>query len=70
MDDLKEDLLDTAAVLKEKLLRIEIRSWLLIGFLLSCGPLFYFLLAFAFVKLSISVFLVGYLLQKAFKQIV
>ena len=69
MDDLKEDLLDTAAVLKEKLLRVEIRSWLLIGILLSCGPLFYLLLAFAFVKFIISGFLVGYLLQKSFKQV-
>jgi len=68
MDDLKEDLLDTAAVLKEKFMRIGIKSWLLILVTLATGPVFYFVLAFALVKVIISGLLVLYILQTWLKK--
>tara|TARA_Y100001968_G_scaffold17086_2_gene13584 strand:- start:904 stop:1125 length:222 start_codon:yes stop_codon:yes gene_type:complete len=54
MDDLKEDLLDTAAVLKNKLSKISFASWALLMLVLGLWPLFYLMMAFTLVKLAIS----------------
>jgi len=54
MDDLKEDLLDTAAILKERLNKLGIIGWFLLFLPLAIWPVFYLLLAFGFVKLVIS----------------
>tara|TARA_Y100001968_G_C19347054_1_gene712631 strand:- start:496 stop:717 length:222 start_codon:yes stop_codon:yes gene_type:complete len=54
MDDLKEDLLDTLAVLKNRLSSIGFASWLLLLVAFGLWPLFYLLMAFTFVKLVIS----------------
>ena len=54
MGDLKEDLLDTAAVLKEKFKNLSPFNWVLLLFSFVAWPLFYILLAFGFIKLFIS----------------
>tara|TARA_Y100001968_G_C19314604_1_gene695961 strand:+ start:688 stop:897 length:210 start_codon:yes stop_codon:yes gene_type:complete len=69
MDDLKEDLLDTVAVLKEKLIRGGFKSWLLILISVAIGPFFYFLLTLSLVKITISAFIAIYFLCKRLESI-
>ena len=54
MGDIKEDLLDTAAIFKEKFKDLGFRGILLILLTFCLWPLFYFLLAFSFLKFTIS----------------
>tara|TARA_Y100001968_G_scaffold325688_1_gene367389 strand:+ start:1017 stop:1226 length:210 start_codon:yes stop_codon:yes gene_type:complete len=54
MDDLKEDLLDTIAVLKNKLSKLGFAPWLFSVALFLLWPFFYLLMAFSFVKLVLS----------------
>jgi len=54
MDDLKEELLDTAAILRQKFNKLGIVAWLLIFLPFAIWPVLYGLLAFGLVKLIIS----------------
>ena len=62
MIDLKEDLLDTFAVLKGKLKDFGPYTWFLLFLSLLMFPLSYFLLAFGLVKLVISGFVTVYMM--------
>tara|TARA_Y100001968_G_C19426126_1_gene754450 strand:- start:2212 stop:2424 length:213 start_codon:yes stop_codon:yes gene_type:complete len=68
MGDLKEDLLDTAAVLREKIKKLGISPWIAFPLCLFVWPILYLLLAFAFVKLIISGLVVSCLIAFAYNQ--
>jgi len=69
MEDLREDLLDTVAVITDKLKKIGIGTWFLILAIFCSWPLFYFLLAFGFVKLIFSGIVASYLARIYFKSL-
>ena len=54
MDDFKEDLLDTVAVLKQTFKNIGLVSWALIFISILLWPIFYLLLSISFLKLVTS----------------
>ena len=68
MDDLKEDLLDTAAIIKEKFKKLGKAGWLLVIFPMALWPLFYMMLAFGLIKIIISGLGVAYFLRIFYKQ--
>ena len=68
MGDLKEDLLDTAAVLRGKIKKLQISPWISLPVSLVIWPILYVLMAFAVVKLIISGLVVLSLISFAYNQ--
>tara|TARA_Y100001968_G_scaffold217938_1_gene200540 strand:+ start:21161 stop:21376 length:216 start_codon:yes stop_codon:yes gene_type:complete len=54
MDDLKEDLLDTIAILKQTIQNKGFSSFLLVVISLILWPLFYLVISFGIMKIIIS----------------